>query len=231
MPRGHRGQRELGALLLFLRTRGRTGPTSANTAWRKVGKVESRAPSNVPDFKTAAKLLQKKKNYIEPQHKNRPRWLSGQESACQCRRHRFDPWLGKMPWGRKWQPALAFSPGKSSGQSEHCQFSWQQSMRPQKSQTWLVTHTQHGSGAQNTESRNVNGAQQPEATEKPGGLCAFLRNPAHPTRLSQAPSAAASLPDDVKGESGSWWRRLELASPGCCQSGWVRNKVMLWSCP
>ena len=26
-----------------------------------------------------------------------PWWLSGKESACQCRRHRFDPWSRKMP--------------------------------------------------------------------------------------------------------------------------------------
>ena len=26
-----------------------------------------------------------------------PRWLSGKESACQCRRPRFDPWIGKIP--------------------------------------------------------------------------------------------------------------------------------------
>ena len=26
-----------------------------------------------------------------------PRWLSGKESAHQCRRHRFDPWSGKIP--------------------------------------------------------------------------------------------------------------------------------------
>ena len=26
-----------------------------------------------------------------------PWWLSGKESACQCRRHRFDPWSGKIP--------------------------------------------------------------------------------------------------------------------------------------
>ena len=25
------------------------------------------------------------------------RWLSGKESACQCRRHRFHPWSGKIP--------------------------------------------------------------------------------------------------------------------------------------
>ena len=44
-----------------------------------------------------------------------PRWCSGKESACQCRRHkrlRFDPWIGKIPWGRKWQPTLVFLPGK-----------------------------------------------------------------------------------------------------------------------
>ena len=27
-----------------------------------------------------------------------PRWLSGKESACQCRRCGFDPWVGKIPW-------------------------------------------------------------------------------------------------------------------------------------
>ena len=26
-----------------------------------------------------------------------PWWLSGKESSCQCRRHRFDPWLGRIP--------------------------------------------------------------------------------------------------------------------------------------
>ena len=27
----------------------------------------------------------------------RPWWPSGKESACQCRRHRFDPWSGEIP--------------------------------------------------------------------------------------------------------------------------------------
>ena len=26
-----------------------------------------------------------------------PQWLIGKESACQYRRHRFDPWSGKTP--------------------------------------------------------------------------------------------------------------------------------------
>ena len=44
-----------------------------------------------------------------------PRWCSGKDSGCQCRRRRtcrFYPWVGKIPWGRKWQPTLVFLPGK-----------------------------------------------------------------------------------------------------------------------
>ena len=42
-----------------------------------------------------------------------PRWLSGKESTCQCRRLRFNPWVRKIPWKRKWQPTPVFVPGKS----------------------------------------------------------------------------------------------------------------------
>ena len=45
-----------------------------------------------------------------------PWWLSGKESACQCRRCRFDPWIGRIPWRRKRQPTPGFLPGKSHGQ-------------------------------------------------------------------------------------------------------------------
>ena len=33
-----------------------------------------------------------------------PWWLSGKESACQCRRCRFKPWVRKIPWRRKQKP-------------------------------------------------------------------------------------------------------------------------------
>ena len=42
--------------------------------------------------------------------------LNGKESTCQCRRHRFDPWVGKTPWRRRWQPILVFLPGEFYGQ-------------------------------------------------------------------------------------------------------------------
>ena len=40
------------------------------------------------------------------------KWHSGKESACQCGRHRFNPWVWKIPWRRKWQPTPVFLPGK-----------------------------------------------------------------------------------------------------------------------
>ena len=48
-----------------------------------------------------------------------PRWLSGKESSCQCRRHKrhgFYPWAGKSPWRRKWKPTPVFLLGESHGQ-------------------------------------------------------------------------------------------------------------------
>ena len=45
-----------------------------------------------------------------------PRWLSGKESACKCRTHRFNSWVRKTPWRGKWQFALVFLPGKFHGQ-------------------------------------------------------------------------------------------------------------------
>ena len=45
-----------------------------------------------------------------------PRWQSSKESTCQCRRLRFNPWVRKIPWGRKWQPTPVFLPGKFHGQ-------------------------------------------------------------------------------------------------------------------
>ena len=40
-----------------------------------------------------------------------PRWLGSKEPASQCRRrrsYRFDLWVGKTPWRKKWQPTPVF---------------------------------------------------------------------------------------------------------------------------
>ena len=31
-------------------------------------------------------------------------------------RHRLDPWIGEILWGRVWQPTPVFLPGESHGQ-------------------------------------------------------------------------------------------------------------------
>ena len=39
-----------------------------------------------------------------------PQWLSGKESAYQCRSQGLDPRVRKSPWKRKWQPIVVFLP-------------------------------------------------------------------------------------------------------------------------
>ena len=48
-----------------------------------------------------------------------PWWLKGKESAFQrrrCRRHRFSPWVEKIPWRREWLATPVFLPGEVHGQ-------------------------------------------------------------------------------------------------------------------
>ena len=50
-----------------------------------------------------------------------PGGASSKETTCQLRRLKrlgFDPWVGEIPWGRKWQLTLVFSPGKSHEQKK-----------------------------------------------------------------------------------------------------------------
>ena len=46
--------------------------------------------------------------------------MAQRERIClqyrRCRSHRLDPWVGKIPWRRAWQPAPVFLPGESHGQ-------------------------------------------------------------------------------------------------------------------
>ena len=48
------------------------------------------------------------------------KWVSQvvqwQRFCLQCRRHKFNPWVGKIPWSRKWQLTPVFLPGKFHGE-------------------------------------------------------------------------------------------------------------------
>ena len=59
-----------------------------------------------------------------------PWWLSNKESACQCRRLRFDSWAGKIPWRRAGQPSPVFLPGESPWTEEPG------GLQPMGSQSW-----------------------------------------------------------------------------------------------
>ena len=68
-----------------------------------------------------------------------PWWLSGQESTCQCRRHRFNSWVRKLPWRRKWQPTSVFLPGKPMDRGAW----WATIHRVAQSQTQLKRLSMH----------------------------------------------------------------------------------------
>ena len=54
-----------------------------------------------------------------PNDEGFPGGARGKELTGQCRRHKrlgFNPWVGKIPWRRAWQPTPVFLPGESHGQ-------------------------------------------------------------------------------------------------------------------
>ena len=76
-----------------------------------------------------------------------PGGTGGKESACQCRRHKrysLDPWVGMIPWSRKWQPTPVFLAGKSHGQRSLVGYSPQgrkESDMTEHTHTHTHTHT------------------------------------------------------------------------------------------
>ena len=52
-----------------------------------------------------------------------PWWLRWWSIRLQCRRPRFDPWVGKTPCKREWQPTPVFLPGEFHGQRSRVGYS------------------------------------------------------------------------------------------------------------
>ena len=69
------------------------------------------------------------------------RWLSDEEPACQHRRCGFNPWVGRIPWRRKWQPTSVFLPGKSYGQRSLVGYSPWDHKRIRHNEGQITTHT------------------------------------------------------------------------------------------
>ena len=43
-------------------------------------------------------------------------WENLSAMQVDCKRYRFGPWVGKIPWRRSWQPSPVFLPGEFHGQ-------------------------------------------------------------------------------------------------------------------
>jgi len=85
-----------------------------------------------------------------------PRWFSGKESTCQCRRrkrHGSNPWIGKIPWRRKWQPTLVFFHGRSNRQRSLAGYN-----------PWGCKRVRHDWATQTTTTQPVIQARIPDVT-------------------------------------------------------------------
>ena len=71
-----------------------------------------------------------------------PRWQRGKESTCQCRRCSFDPWVGQIPWRKKWLPILIFLPRKLHGQKNLADWSPWISKRWTQLSDWACRHAE-----------------------------------------------------------------------------------------
>ena len=75
---------------------------------------------------------------------------SGKDSTCQCRLReglRFDPWVKKNPWRRKWQSTPVFLTGESHGQRSLVIYSpWDRRVRHNNSNKGWADHLSHPPG-------------------------------------------------------------------------------------
>ena len=64
-------------------------------------------------------------------------------NAGDVRDNCFKPWVGEIPWRRKWQPTLVFLPGKSHGQRSlvgYSPWSWKESDTTEGLSTCIFDH-------------------------------------------------------------------------------------------
>ena len=75
-------------------------------------------------------------------YKRLPQWFSGKRIRLQCRRCGFNPWVGKIPQRKKWQPTPLFLCGKSHRQGNLASYSpWGHKGQTQLSY-WAHKHIQ-----------------------------------------------------------------------------------------
>ena len=74
--------------------------------------------------------------------------------CLQCKRLGFNPWMGKIPWRRAWQPTPAFLPGKIPETEEPGELK-ESDMTERLSHTHTHTHTHTRQMMENYLARSV----------------------------------------------------------------------------
>ena len=91
-----------------------SNPISKNSTTKgHLYKLHYLVTANVRSMDSSVQELpQAKRENWDVSENGLPNRHSGKESACGHWRQGFDPWVGKIPWRRKWQPTAVFLPVK-----------------------------------------------------------------------------------------------------------------------
>ena len=158
-----------------------------------------------------------------------PGGTSGEQSTCQCKRHKkcwFDPWVGKIPWRRKWQLTPVFLPGASPRTEEPGGLQSMGSHRVRRDWKDLAcTRTVSGETEAGKE-RNKHGMQAVAAVAPAPSFLSCSQRRAEKAHPPFPPQPGALHRASLPGELCPWWSpelTFQAISPitlgPCCMPG------------
>ena len=104
---------------------------------------------------------------------------------------RFNPWVRKMPWRKKWQPTPVFLPGKFHGQRSLAGYSPQGRKKSDMTE-WLSMHTQQAKRPNGRSGQHARTDRSKMTVFKVTPLIQGQRAPEHPLGHMQ-PKAAVLI--------------------------------------
>ena len=109
------------------------------------------------NIEIANKYIKKffKKPLLSEARKANERWLNRWRIHLQCGRPDLDPWVGKIPWRRAWQPTPVFLPGKCPWTEKPGGLQAMGSQRVRHD--WAIKHPQHRATKQHSTDRKTAG--------------------------------------------------------------------------
>ena len=144
----------------------------------------------------------------------------GNEPACQCRKHKrcgFDPWLGKMPWRRGWQPLSSILAWRIPQTEELAGYS------PQVAKTWTRMKQL---------SMHIRAFPTPDPPGDSRVLCGCLNQPTLCWELPRPRiSETLLLPAESQSKAQEFWvfPSRRAGQRGCAHL--LADLRLGWSCP